>query len=122
MKSFDMAENKGKQPYYEMGQRIIQAREKCTDMKQSQMTEALGLREPTYGNYERGSRKMPPHVMEKFTDLTGCSADWIYLGKGSMLPDEKDETIERITEKLRGLNEQQQASFEAMIDAFRGKE
>lgn len=40
-------------------------------MNQREMTYALGLQDPAYGNYERGSRQIPPHVLEKFADITG---------------------------------------------------
>lgn len=90
MESFSMSDKKTKPPYFEMGQRIIKARETATDMNQSEMTKALGLQEPTYGNYERGNRKMPPDTMQKFSKITGCYADWVYLGKGPMRNDPKE--------------------------------
>ena len=86
-----------------MGQRIIKARESLTDYSQSDMTRALGLREPTYGNYERGSRRMPPDVMKKFYILTGCSADYIYRGEGPMAGD--DSHMQKLREKYQEADE-----------------
>lgn len=86
-----MSDKKVKPPYWEMGQRIAKARTTLTDMNQPEMTDALGLKEPTYGNYERGTRRMPPHTMAKFQKLTGCSADYIYLGTGPMRDDQAQE-------------------------------
>jgi transcriptional regulator with XRE-family HTH domain len=107
VKSFVMGRTKP--PYYEMGQRIITAREGLTELSQSQMTEALGLREPTYGNYERGSRKMPPHIMEKFKKLTGVSVDWVYLGSGTMVD---------LMSRINQLNSDHLKSVEFMIEAY----
>lgn len=102
MKSYGMARKRSKDsqpPYFEMGQRIIEARTKLTDLNQSQMTDALGLKEPTYGNYERGDRRMPPHTMEKFEKLTGCSADYIYLGKGDLTGGSLLDMIKRLNQE-----------------------
>ena len=121
MESFNMAESKEKTPYWDMGKRIARAREVLTDMNQSQMTEALGLKEPTYGNYERGTRKMPPHIMQKFSDITGCSANWIYLGKGNMTggEDKIDSILSEIDDpELRERIRDQVASYtRGIVDA-----
>lgn len=102
VKYFGMARkrsNDSKPPYFEMGQRIIEARTELTNMNQSQMTDALGLKEPTYGNYERGDRRMPPHVMEKFKNITGCSTDYIYLGVGSVKGEDILNQIKRLNQE-----------------------
>lgn len=117
MKSFAMEETIEKPPFFEMGQRIIKARETLTDKNQSEMTKALDLREPTYGNYERGHRKMPPHVMEKFSSLTGCLSDYIYLGKGPMTKDGAP-WEQKFIEGLRQLDEAGRNAFEGMLKSW----
>lgn len=99
-------------PYWEMGQRIVAARTSLTDMNQSEMTRALGLSEPTYGNYERGTRRMPPDIMEKFHKLTGCLADYIYRGQGPMSAYSQD--MNNASEVVRNTAEQE------LLNAFRG--
>lgn len=98
---------KEKPPYFDMGQRIKQARE-STEHNQPSMTRALGLKEPTYGNYERGRNRMPPHVMDKFVKITGYSASWLYLGKGSPK-----------IEKKQGMGEKMQEAYQAAPEHIR---
>jgi DNA-binding XRE family transcriptional regulator len=120
MESFGMKQKKEKPPYLDMGNRLIEVRKELTDMNQTQMTEALGLKEPTYGNYERGDRRMPPHIMEKFSRITGCRSDYVYLGRGPMTESyETQEAEQRILEKYRSLEDPQRQAFETMLDMIK---
>lgn len=113
MESFSMKE-KSAPPYLEMGLRIVEVRETLTNLNQSQMQEALGLRDPTYGNYERGWRKMPPHVMHNFQKLTGCSADYVYLGTGPIKLPVADEYEARFLELIRSMGSEQREMYLSM--------
>lgn len=113
-----MTESKQKSPYWEMGQRIIRARETLTNMSQADMTAALKLKEPTYGNYERGDRRMPPHVLQDFTAITGCLADWIILGKEPMAP-EQNEFPPDVTELIEIYTSARKDAQESLLNLAR---
>jgi len=45
------------------------------------VAEELGVSASTWNKYETGKRFPSETVMIRFCELTGCPADWIYLGR-----------------------------------------
>ena len=105
-------------PYKEMGERLEVAR-KSTNMTQSAMTKLLGLSPSAYGHYERGARRMPPHIMAQFVELTGYSSDWLYLGVGSQKKDDEiPSKIENYVQRMKEFDEKEQEQFDSMWQTF----
>lgn len=62
----------------EIGRRLSAAR---GTRKRDEFAEVIGVHVATLGRYERGETPLPADLMLRICDITGCSADWLLLGR-----------------------------------------
>ena len=68
-------------------QRLLQLRERCAGRRgQRAFARSLGIKQQSMSNYERGVAP-PANVLARIVLATGCSADWLLTGRGTMFSD-----------------------------------
>ena len=71
------------------------------NVPQSAVAEFLGITQPAYANYERGTRKPDPEILSKLADYFGVSVDYL-LGREEHTPT-LDEQLEGVDFALSGV-------------------
>ncbi len=104
-----------------MGKRIKEARE-TTELSAIEMSNNLNIEPPTYRMYERGDRKMPPHTMSPFTEITKYSSDWLYLGTGRKQASVSgvSDYEQKMIDDIKNLDEKERNAIQTLIDSMKG--
>lgn len=66
--------------------RLKRLRLACGYESQKAFSDALGIEEGAYGQYERGRSYPKPEIMGRIRQLTGATSDWLYFGDDGALP------------------------------------
>jgi len=70
-----------------LSNRLVMLREHCAGKRgQRVFARNVGIKQQSISNYERGSVPSA-HVLAKIAMTTGCSAEWLLTGRGSMFPE-----------------------------------
>lgn len=69
-----------------VGTRLAQLRVAKGFQKQRHFAAELAVPEDTYTKWEKGKALIPPYYVALLKQLFGVTADWVYFGDASALP------------------------------------